>query len=51
MISGDPAQAPYESSGRNIHFGVREFAMGAVVNGMALHGGVIPYGGHFLYIQ
>jgi transketolase len=29
--------------GRNIHFGVREHAMGAVVNGMALHGGIIPY--------
>ena len=47
MISGDPAQAPDQSSGRNIHFGVREFAMGAVVNGMALHGGVIPYGATF----
>jgi transketolase len=34
--------------GRNFHFGVREHAMGAVVNGMALHGGVIPYGGTFL---
>ncbi len=34
--------------GRNIHFGVREFAMGAIVNGMAIHGGVIPYGGTFL---
>jgi transketolase len=34
--------------GRNIHFGVREHAMGAVMNGMALHGGVIPYGGTFL---
>ena len=33
--------------GRNIHFGVREHAMGAMVNGMALHGGVIPYGGTF----
>lgn len=33
--------------GRNIHFGVREHAMGAVVNGMALHGGVIPYAGTF----
>jgi len=33
---------------RNIHFGVREHAMGAIVNGMALHGGVIPYGGTFL---
>jgi len=34
--------------GRNIHFGVREHAMAAMVNGMALHGGVIPYGGTFL---
>jgi len=33
---------------RNIHFGVREFAMTAVLNGMALHGGFIPYGGTFL---
>jgi len=37
-----------EFSGRNIHFGVREHAMGAILNGMALHGGVIPYGGTFL---
>lgn len=35
-------------SGRNIHFGVREHAMGAALNGMALHSGVIPYGGTFL---
>ncbi len=35
-------------SGRNIHFGVREHAMGALMNGMAIHGGVIPYGGTFL---
>jgi transketolase len=34
--------------GRNIHFGVREHAMGAIVNGMALHGGVFPYGATFL---
>ncbi|MGV3711023.1 MAG: transketolase, partial [Gemmatimonas sp.] len=33
---------------RNIHFGVREHAMGAIMNGMALHGGFIPYGGTFL---
>ncbi|MCA1905249.1 MAG: transketolase [Desulfarculus sp.] len=33
--------------GRNIHFGVREHAMGAMVNGMALHGGLIPYGATF----
>lgn len=37
-----------EYSGRNIHFGVREHAMGAIANGMALHGGIIPYTGTFL---
>ncbi len=35
-------------AGRNFHFGVREHGMGSVMNGMALHGGVIPYGGTFL---
>ena len=35
-------------SGRYIHYGVREHAMGAALNGMALHGGIIPYGGTFL---
>ena len=35
-------------AGRYIHFGVREHAMGAIMNGMALHGGVRPYGGTFL---
>lgn len=34
--------------GANIHFGVRELGMAAIVNGMALHGGVIPYGATFL---
>lgn len=34
--------------GRNVHYGVREHAMGAALNGMALHGGVIPFGGTFL---
>ncbi len=34
--------------GRHVRFGVREHAMGAIVNGMALHGGVIPYGSTFL---
>jgi transketolase len=34
--------------GRNFHFGVREHGMGAVLNGIALHGGLIPYGGTFL---
>ena len=35
-------------SGRNMRFGVRESAMGGILNGMALHGGVVPYGGTFL---
>jgi len=35
-------------SGRNIPYGVREFPMAAMMNGMALHGGVIPFGGTFL---
>ena len=34
--------------GRNFRFGVREHAMGAILNGMALHGGIRPYGGTFL---
>ena len=43
----DPMSAD-DPGGRYIHYGVREHAMGAVMNGMALHGGVIPYGGTFL---
>ena len=35
-------------SGRYIYYGIREFGMSAAMNGMALHGGVIPYGGTFL---
>src|SRR6185312_9902586 len=35
-------------AGRNLHFGVREHAMGAIVNGLAAHGGVIPYAATFL---
>jgi transketolase len=35
-------------TGRNLRFGVREHAMGSILNGMALHGGVLPYGGTFL---
>ena len=34
-------------NGNNIKYGIREHAMGAIMNGMALHGGVIPYGGTF----
>ncbi len=37
-----------DHSGSNLHFGVREHAMGAIVNGIALHGGLIPYASTFL---
>ncbi|AII60740.1 transketolase [Dehalococcoides mccartyi] len=39
---------PHYYEGRNIHFGVREHAMGAIANGLALHGGIIPYVATFL---
>jgi len=48
MLDGFDAADADHPGGRNFHFGVREHAMGAAVNGMALHGGVIPYGGTFL---
>jgi transketolase len=41
-------QTPAEPGGRYIHYGVREHGMAAAMNGMALHKGVIPYGGSFL---
>jgi transketolase len=47
-IDGTPAFEPETPGGRNFHFGVREHAMGAAVNGMAVHGGVIPFGATFL---
>ncbi|WP_461210539.1 transketolase [Desulfocurvus sp. DL9XJH121] len=39
---------PDNRKGRNLSFGVREFPMGAILNGMALHGGVVPFGATFL---
>jgi transketolase len=47
-IDGSPDFQKTSYDGRNFHFGVREHAMGAVLNGMTLFGGVIPYGGTFL---
>ncbi|MCY7317421.1 MAG: transketolase [Ramlibacter sp.] len=44
---GAPADAP-RRIGRHINYGVREFGMAAIMNGAALHGGYIPYGGTFL---
>lgn len=46
-IKGETDLLPGNYSGRNIWFGVREFAMGAALNGMALHGGLKVYGGTF----
>ncbi len=47
-LSGLGDIAVGEFAGRNIHFGVREHAMAAVMNGMAAHGGLRPFGGTFL---
>jgi transketolase len=48
MIQGESGFQARQYGGRNLHFGVREHAMGSILNGMALHGGLIPYGGTFL---
>jgi transketolase len=45
---GDFGSAGGSRAGRNLHFGVREHAMGAIVNGLAAHGGFIGYGATFL---
>ncbi len=42
-----PFDAP-DYAGRYIHFGIREFGMAAALNGLAAHGGIVPYGGTFL---
>jgi len=47
-IVDQPVVAAGSYAGSYIHYGVREHAMAAVMNGMALHGGLIPYGGTFL---
>jgi len=47
-IKGSPSVQTGAFAGRNLHFGIREHAMGAVVNGMALYGCFIPYGATFL---
>jgi transketolase len=48
VINGENDFQADDHQGRNLHFGVREHGMGSILNGMALHGGVIPYGGTFL---
>jgi transketolase len=47
-VKGIPAVTPGNYAGRYIHYGVREHGMAAAMNGMALHGGIIPYSGTFL---
>jgi transketolase len=39
---------PGDFSGRYVHYGIREFGMATALNGMALHGGIVPYGGTFM---
>jgi len=48
LINGEKDYQAGQYEGRNLRFGVREHAMGSILNGMALHGGLIPYGGTFL---
>ncbi len=47
-VEGRGSFSPELLEGRNLHFGVREHGMGAISNGMALHGGIIPYAATFL---
>ena len=48
LIKNEPSFSADNYAGRNFHFGIREHGMGAVMNGMSLHGGIIPYGATFL---
>ncbi len=48
IVKGSPSMSAENHGGRNFHFGIREHGMGAVMNGMAVHGGFIPYGATFL---
>ena len=48
VLNGEDFFQKNSYQGRNFHFGVREHGMGSVLNGIALHGGLIPYGGTFL---
>src|SRR5690606_34729388 len=48
LHSGSKRITAQEADGNYLHYGVREFGMAAVMNGLALHGGFIPYGGTFL---
>jgi transketolase len=47
FVKGTPILSADEPAGRVVHFGVREHGMGGVMNGMAMHGGIVPFGGTF----
>lgn len=47
-FKGLPSFSAADRTGRNLHYGVREHGMGGVMNGMAMYGGIIPFGGTFL---
>jgi transketolase len=47
-LDGAGTFTPDDRAGQNIHYGIREHGMGSIMNGMALHGGVLPYGATFL---
>lgn len=47
FVNGMKTITKEDYAGNNVMYGIREHAMGAIMNGMALHGGVIPYGGTF----
>jgi len=48
IVKGADSFEPGHHDGRNFHFGIREHGMGGIMNGMALYGGIIPYGATFL---
>jgi len=48
QIKGTSAFSAETPAGRYLHYGVREFGMAAIINGISLHGGFVPYGGTFL---
>jgi transketolase len=48
IVKGAPSFSAENYAGRNFHFGIREHGMGSIMNGMALTGGIIPYGATFL---
>ena len=50
MTSSTKSLTNRDFSGRYIHYGVREHGMGAIMNGIALHGGFIPYSGTLQYL-